>query len=200
MHFPGILIQHRNDFNTQLEDWETEDYFLLLTEHSIRGLMLLGAPHPKELLSDKGGGGGAVLCLCCFRGGGGGGGVGGSGNSSTGQQSGLVLQVRQFAGVVWWLVCRACRWIDGWRTGAHVPVALGGPECPHSGGASAPARASTTRVCQVNSRLSTVLRRVPYTALDGPRLSTPPFGNSTLDPLTRRIARCRRSGTSCRCS
>ncbi len=41
------MLQHRYEFNTQLEYWDTEDYFRLLTEHAIRGLMLLGAPHPK---------------------------------------------------------------------------------------------------------------------------------------------------------
>ncbi len=113
-------MQHRYEFNTQLEYWDTEDYFRLLTEHAIRGLMLLGAPHPKELLSEKGGGGGAVLdrmCLCCFRGGGGGGGgVGGSGNSATGQQhgwhSGLVLQVRHVAG---WYGSLWGGLVGGWR-------------------------------------------------------------------------------------
>ncbi|KAG2496536.1 hypothetical protein HYH03_005360 [Edaphochlamys debaryana] len=64
----GIVLQHRYEFNTQLEYWDTEDYFRLLTEHAIRGLMLLGAPHPKELLSENTAPGGAVFSriLCCF--------------------------------------------------------------------------------------------------------------------------------------
>jgi hypothetical protein len=35
-----------------MEYWDTEDYFTLLTEHAIRGLMLLGAPHPRQVLSE----------------------------------------------------------------------------------------------------------------------------------------------------
>ncbi|PNH10372.1 Adenylate cyclase type 10, partial [Tetrabaena socialis] len=69
----GIVLQHRYEFNTQLEYWDTEDYFRLLTEHAIRGLMLLGAPHPKELLSEKGAPTSALLgriCCCLYPGGG----------------------------------------------------------------------------------------------------------------------------------
>lgn len=29
------------------------DYFTLLTDHAIRGLLLLGAPHPTEILSEE---------------------------------------------------------------------------------------------------------------------------------------------------
>ncbi|GIL91465.1 hypothetical protein Vretifemale_19055, partial [Volvox reticuliferus] len=90
----GIVLQHRYEFNTQLEYWDTEDYFRLLTEHAIRGLMLLGAPHPNELLREKGGGGdgsgGRVLgrvCCCCFRGS-----SGGPSGQQHGWHSGLVLQ------------------------------------------------------------------------------------------------------------
>ncbi|EFJ50372.1 hypothetical protein VOLCADRAFT_116897 [Volvox carteri f. nagariensis] len=68
----GIVLQHRYEFNTQLEYWDTEDYFRLLTEHAIRGLMLLGAPHPNELLNEKG--------------------SGASGAAQHGWHSGLVLQ------------------------------------------------------------------------------------------------------------
>ncbi|KAG2424626.1 hypothetical protein HXX76_014351 [Chlamydomonas incerta] len=68
----GIVLQHRYEFNTQLEYWDTEDYFRLLTEHAIRGLMLLGAPHPKELLSEAGSRNTALLSRmfgCCMSGG-----------------------------------------------------------------------------------------------------------------------------------
>lgn len=35
----------------QLEVWETQDYFQMLTEHAIRGLMLLGTPDPYTVLA-----------------------------------------------------------------------------------------------------------------------------------------------------
>lgn len=31
--------------------WETQDYFQMLTEHAIRGLMLLGTPDPYTVLA-----------------------------------------------------------------------------------------------------------------------------------------------------
>jgi hypothetical protein len=37
--------------HTQLELWETQVYFQMLTEHAIRGLMLLGTPDPFTVLS-----------------------------------------------------------------------------------------------------------------------------------------------------
>ncbi|GFH31785.1 adenylate cyclase type 10 [Haematococcus lacustris] len=48
----GIVMQHRLEYN-QMEIWDTEDYFTLLTEHAIRGLMLLGAPHPRMVLASQ---------------------------------------------------------------------------------------------------------------------------------------------------
>ncbi|KAG2432750.1 hypothetical protein HYH02_012884 [Chlamydomonas schloesseri] len=92
----GIVLQHRYEFNTQLEYWDTEDYFRLLTEHAIRGLMLLGAPHPKELLSETGGRNTALLSRvfgCCLPGGSGRDSPerSGSGPQGGGWASGLVL-------------------------------------------------------------------------------------------------------------
>jgi hypothetical protein len=50
-HQTVCLCVCRYDFHAQMEYWDTEDYFTLLTEHAIRGLMLLGAPHPREVRS-----------------------------------------------------------------------------------------------------------------------------------------------------
>lgn len=61
----GIVLQHRYEFNAQMEYWDTEDYFTLLTEHAIRGLMLLGAPHPKTVLSDATDRSPVAKVLCC---------------------------------------------------------------------------------------------------------------------------------------
>ena len=89
------MLQHRYEFNTQLEYWDTEDYFRLLTEHAIRGLMLLGAPHPKELLSEAGSRNTALLSrvFCCCRPGGSGrdSPERGGGSQGGGWATGLVL-------------------------------------------------------------------------------------------------------------
>ena len=47
-----------------MEYWDTEDYFTLLTEHAIRGLMLMGAPHPVKVLQDRSRAGWGWLCCC----------------------------------------------------------------------------------------------------------------------------------------
>ncbi|GFR48148.1 hypothetical protein Agub_g9980 [Astrephomene gubernaculifera] len=95
----GIVMQQCYEYNHS-EYWDTEDYFRLLTEHAIRGLMLLGAPHPKALLSEKrsANGNGTLLtrlCGCCFQGGSSSV-VGSGGSQSAGPQhgwhTGLVLQ------------------------------------------------------------------------------------------------------------
>ncbi|MEW5302996.1 MAG: hypothetical protein WDW36_005729 [Sanguina aurantia] len=83
----GIVLQHRYESNSQMQHWDNEDnYFTLLTEHAIRGLMLLGSPHPRDLLQPHAGGRGravvALLAVCC--------GVDGSGLS--GVKEGVVLR------------------------------------------------------------------------------------------------------------
>jgi len=54
--------------HTQLELWETQVYFQMLTEHAIRGLMLLGTPDPFTVLSGDTGSKGPVanFFCCCF--------------------------------------------------------------------------------------------------------------------------------------
>ncbi len=52
--------------HTQMEFWDSEDYFELLTEHAIRGLMLLGAPHPQDLLTEDRSRTLLAKLLCCW--------------------------------------------------------------------------------------------------------------------------------------
>lgn len=54
--------------HVQLEMWETQDYFQMLTEHAIRGLMLLGTPDPYTVLAGDTETKGPVakFFCCCF--------------------------------------------------------------------------------------------------------------------------------------
>ena len=48
-----VLQQRRGDLGAGAggaEEWGSENFFTLLTDHAVRGLMLLGAPHPNEIL------------------------------------------------------------------------------------------------------------------------------------------------------
>ena len=51
----GMVLQHKygEDYTTNIDFWGSEGYFTLLTDHAIRGLMLLGAPHPAEIMPDE---------------------------------------------------------------------------------------------------------------------------------------------------
>lgn len=68
----GMVLQHmHSEFNSQLEYWGISDYFTLLMEHAIRGLMLLGALAPGDILdpdfdrSTRNGRRGLLGWLCC---------------------------------------------------------------------------------------------------------------------------------------
>lgn len=50
----ALQYKHLDPLKLQMEYWDTEDYFTLLTEHAIRGLMLLGAPHPRMVRESNG--------------------------------------------------------------------------------------------------------------------------------------------------
>ncbi len=52
-----------------MELWDSEDYFTLLTEHAIRGLVLLGAPHPQDVLAEDKPKSWLAKLFCCLGGG-----------------------------------------------------------------------------------------------------------------------------------
>ncbi|GAX86001.1 hypothetical protein CEUSTIGMA_g13417.t1 [Chlamydomonas eustigma] len=49
----GMVLQHSyGELGGEEDYYGSEDHFLLLTDHAIRGLLMLGAPHPSEILGE----------------------------------------------------------------------------------------------------------------------------------------------------